>query len=59
LEIAPLPMFDFFEFSKLSGRRFNVSTYILDEIKNECMKDNVFSFAFVTMRALSLTYMED
>lgn len=59
LEVKPLPLFKYFEFSKLKGRRFEVSTYNLDVIKNECMKDNVFSFAFVTMRALSLTYLED
>ena len=59
LEMKPLPMFKLFDFTKLKGKRFEVNTYNLDVLENESSKDNVFSFAFVTMRALSLTYMED
>jgi len=59
LGIKPLPIFKLFDFGRLSGKRFEVNNYNLNILKEECKKDNVFSFAFVTMRTLSLTYMEE
>lgn len=45
----------------LHGKRFfalNTYSRQFNIVKNETMKDNVFSFAFVTMKTLSLTYKE-
>lgn len=58
LEMNPLPVFVVRDFGKLHGRRFEINNYNLSVIKNETMKDNVFSFAFVMMRTLSLTYID-
>lgn len=59
LNIAPLPVFVVHDFGKLHGRRFEIYSNNLKFIKNETMKDNIFSFAFVMMRTLSVTYIDE
>lgn len=57
--LPTLPVFVVHDFNKLHGRRFEINNYQFDIVNNESKKNNVFSFAFVTMRALSLTYIEE
>lgn len=62
LGMEKIPLNRFIDLGNLHGRRFfELNTYNrqFDLVKNETMKDNVFSFAFVTMKTLSLTYKED
>lgn len=59
LEIKKLPINDYFIFNRLTGKRMSVSRSNLKIIEKECMKDDVFSFAFVSMRELSLTYIKE
>ena len=62
LNIEQIPVIKISDLGTLNGRRFfdlNTYTRQFDIVKNETMKDNVFSFAFVTMKTLSLTYRED
>ena len=59
LSLEPLPVFVVHDYGKLHGRRFEINNYNLSVVKNETMKDNVFSFAFVMMRTLSLTYIDE
>ncbi len=59
LGIEATPLLNFYNFGKLYGKRFFITSYNYDVVKNESMKDNVFSFAFVTMKSLSLTYIKE
>ena len=59
LEIDKLPVNDYVDFNRLNGKRISVSRSNLKIIENECLKDDVFSFAFVSMRELSLTYIKE
>jgi len=58
-ELEPLPVFNVSDFGKLYGKRFEVNNHQFDILKKESLKSNVFSFAFVNMRTLSLTYIEE
>lgn len=57
--LPTLPVFDVYDFRKLNGRRFVFNKDQFDTLNIESQKNNVFSFAFVTTRALSLTYIEE
>ena len=57
-KMSPLPVFVVLDYGKLHGRRFEINNYNLNVVKKETLKDNVFSFAFVMMRTLSLTYID-
>lgn len=59
LNMPSLPLFDYEEFGKLHGKRFYINEGNFAYIKKETEKNNVFSFAFVTMKALSLTYIDE
>lgn len=56
--LPSLPNYNVHDFGKLSGRRFSIEDAGLAAVKNETKKDNVFSFAFVSSKMLSLTYIE-
>lgn len=56
IELKPITLFDVVPLNNLSGRRWNVYYGKCDFVKNEAMKDDVFSFAFVNMKVLSMTY---
>lgn len=56
--LNPLPVFEVLKFGKLNGKRLDIQNCKLDALKKEIQKTNIFSFAFVSMKALSLTYIE-
>lgn len=58
MDLEPIPVKEIKDFGRLNGKRFEVNDKNLDFLKEESLKDNVFSFAFVTMRTLSITYIE-
>jgi hypothetical protein len=59
MSLAPLPLFVVEDFGKLHGRRFEINDYSFSSVKKETLMNNVFSFAFVMMKTLSLTYIEE
>lgn len=59
INLRPLPINNLFDFGKLKGKRLFIVNSNVDVVKKEAEKDNIFSYAFVTMRALSLTYLEE
>lgn len=59
LELNRIPLYRFYNFNRLKGKRVEVNNQNLDIVKNEAMKNDVFSFAFVTMRTLSMTFIEE
>lgn len=59
LEIEKLPVNNYDDFNRLTGKRMSVTKSNLKIIEKECMKDDVFSFAFVSMSELSLTYIKE
>lgn len=59
INIKALPVFKICDFSKLAGKRFEVHSYNYDVLKKESEKTNMFSYAFVTMKTISVTYMEE
>ncbi len=59
IELKSLPTFKIFDLNKLDGKRFEINNNKFELIKDELLKLKVFSFAFVTMRVLSLTYIEE
>lgn len=56
LGIECLPVFDVVDFNGLTGGKINISTADFNVAKEETKKSNVFSFAMVSMRTLSITY---
>ena len=56
--LNPIPLKAINDFGKLTGKRYEVTNKNLNFLKEESMKKNMFSFAFVTMRSLSVTYIE-
>lgn len=46
------------DFGKLNGKRIEINSKNFNILKDETLKDNVFSFAFVTMKYLSITYIK-
>lgn len=59
LGIEKLPVFVVDDFGHLSGRKIEIYSNSINFIKDECRRDNVFSFAYIMMRTLSITYKED
>lgn len=59
LGISQLPVFAIRDYGKLHGRRFDIYNQNFHTIKDKTLKENVFSFAFVKMRTLSLTYIDE
>lgn len=58
INMEPLPIKKIIDYGKLNGKRFEITKNNFDFLKKESLKENVFSFAFVTMRTLSVTYIE-
>lgn len=61
LGLGQIPLMNFHESGALYGNRFDISLNPtqFDMIKNETIKNNIFSFALVNMKTLSITYKED
>lgn len=60
LDMPSLPVFTVHEFSMLTGYRVFIDYNTnLDILQVDCNMDNVFSYAFVTMRALSITVIKE
>lgn len=56
LSLPKLPLFDVHNFGRLNGYKILIDRSTnLDIIENNCNADNVFSYAFVTMKVLSMT----
>lgn len=53
-----IPVKEIIDFGRLHGTRFAITSNNLNILKDESLKADVFSFAFVTMKALSVTYIE-
>lgn len=51
-----LQVFDFYSYDNLYGERIRVKNNNFDYIKELLKQENMFSYAFVTMRTLSVTY---
>ena len=51
-----LPIFDFYSYDNLYGERIRVENNNFDHIKELLKQKNMFSYAFVNMRTLSVTY---
>ena len=51
-----LQVFDFYSYDNLYGERIRVENNNFDYIKELLKQENMFSYAFVTMRTLSVTY---
>ena len=56
-DLPTIDTFYFKEYAKLYGTRFNIYSN-LNNLKIESKNNNVFSFAFVSMKVLSMTYFE-
>lgn len=59
LEIEKLPVNNYIEFNRLTGKRMSVTNINLEIIEKECVDEDIFSYAFVSMRELSLTYYKE
>ena len=59
LDMPPLPVFVVHEFGMLTGYRVYIDYNTdFELLQADCNKDNVFSYAFVTMKALSMTLID-
>ena len=58
MNMESIPVKEIIDFGKLSGMRYEINRNNFDFFKKESLKENVFSFAFVTMRTLSVTYIK-
>lgn len=56
IELRPLPMFQMKDYRKLKGKRICINKYKFNLAKNELKDNRLFSFAFVSMKELSVTY---
>ena len=56
MDMEPIPVKELIDFGSLKGMRFEVNEDNFESLKKESLKSNVFSFAFVTKRMLSITY---
>lgn len=57
LNLNPFPIFKVLEFGKLWGNRIEINNQQIDFIREELIKNEIFSYAFVTLRTLSITYI--
>ncbi len=57
LEMKPIPLKAINDFGKLTGKKYVVTNKNINFLKKETMKKNVFSFAFIKMTFLSVTYI--
>lgn len=55
LDMKQIPIFKVYDFNLLSGKRLAVNSGLKERVINS----NIFSFAFVNMRTLSVTYLKD
>ena len=53
--LESLPVFDYYSYDKLYGERIMIENN-LNEIKGIIKREDLFSYAFVSMRVLSVTY---
>lgn len=58
IEMKPIPLKTINDFGKLNGKRYAVTNKNINFLKQETMKKNMFSFAFVTKKSLSVTYID-
>lgn len=58
MNMDSIPIKKIIDFGKLKGMRYEINKNNYDFLKKESQKNNVFSFAFVSMRTLSITYIE-
>lgn len=59
INMEPIHLFSVVEFGKLRGYRMSITNYNFNIIKNVIKKDDVFSYAFVSMKELSVTCLEE
>lgn len=59
LELPPLPIFRFETYGNLTGERIEITPHNLQKLKLYVKQPGVFSFAFVTMKVLSVTYLKN
>jgi hypothetical protein len=61
LGLEQIPLMNFHESGALMGKRFDLSLNLnqIQLIENETIKNNIFSFALVNMKTLSVTYKKD
>lgn len=52
-----LPVFELVDFSRLTGKRITINRNNISLIKSALSNKDIFSFAFVTMNCLSITYI--
>ena len=57
-ELEKLPCFEVKNYNRLNGKRYIVNNYKLYNLKQETLKNNMFSFAFVSTKVLSTTYID-
>lgn len=58
MSMKSIPVKEITDFGRLHGTRYTITSNNLNVLKKESLKDDVFSFAFVTMKSLSFTYIE-
>lgn len=56
--LKQLPVVPIFDFGKLEGERIDVNSFNFKIAKSQCNRNDIFSFAFVTMKTLSITYIK-
>lgn len=59
MNMEPIKIFPVVEFGKLIGHRMKITNYNFNIIKDAINRDDMFSYAFVSMRELSITCMEE
>ena len=59
LKLNTIPIFKVFEFGKLFGNRIEINGQNIQFIKEELIKSKTFSYAFVTLKTLSITYIDN
>ncbi len=57
--LPSIPSFEFAEYGKLHGTKYYVYHNNQEMLRAESKKEDVFSFAFVSMKVLSMTYIDD
>lgn len=57
LDMEPIPLYILNDFGKLNGKQYRITRENLSYLKEESLKENVFSFAFTFKDTLSITYI--
>lgn len=58
LNLETLPIFNVLEYGKLYGNRIEINNQNINFIREELIKNKIFSYAFVTLKTLSITYID-